>query len=503
MSRPVDWSPLDRGGDPVPGEPDVVEDGGAHYTRVAQAIAVAADRLRQIAGGLDMTSRAVDELREKSREVAGQVERAHERYAGVGAALTAYSGPHRTAQSDSSRALHDAVDARERLAAAQAQVSSAQGSLDRARQQASSAPPDAAPRDLSGLEGAVHTAQNRVQEAEDDLAAAKRLCDQAVEDRDAAADRAVRAIRDVEDSGDLEDGWWDDWGSKVAGVVAKVAGAIATVAGVAALAVAWIPVIGQAAAAVLGTIALVAAAVSFIANLSLALTDKGSWTNVVLDGISLATFGLGRAVIGGARAAYGGAQATARLSAGRFAALSPTTRAAQGMPASGSSATTISSLLGGSAIAGTSRGAARTMLSRAQAVRSWSLQAPFRTALDDLQALPANVARVFHSSNLAAAWAQLPGAAGRVFGTGGGTVAERLARFTANGDLVDHLTFVRGLHPAVVGGPEFVRATWLSAVGLGAQGTGSAVDGYQFVDLFSRSTDPVDRLHLTEPVRAR
>lgn len=57
-SRPVDWSPL-AGSDPVPGDPDRVEQLGSHYQRVASAISDAATKLRRIADHQDMHSEAV------------------------------------------------------------------------------------------------------------------------------------------------------------------------------------------------------------------------------------------------------------------------------------------------------------------------------------------------------------------------------------------------------------------------------------------------------------
>lgn len=98
--RPVDWSPL-AGRDPVPGEPDQVEELGGHYQRVASAISDAATKLRQIAERQDMQSEAVDAFRGTAREVADDISRAHERYDGVGRALIGYAPELRDAQSRS------------------------------------------------------------------------------------------------------------------------------------------------------------------------------------------------------------------------------------------------------------------------------------------------------------------------------------------------------------------------------------------------------------------
>jgi len=125
----------------------------------------------------------------------------------------------------------------------------------------------------------------------------------------------------------LKDGWWDNWGADVAAFVAKWAGRIATVCGIASLLVGWIPIVGQALAAVLGTIALVASVVSLVCNLALYLTGRGDLLNVVLDVVSVATFGLGRVAGAAAKVGYRGLRGASRLRAGTLAS-----RPAAGQP---------------------------------------------------------------------------------------------------------------------------------------------------------------------------
>src|SRR5690606_7722504 len=63
----------------------------------------------------------------------------------------------------------------------------------------------------------------------------------------------------------------------------------------------WIPVIGQALAAVLGAVALIAGVISLVCNLALAIWGDGSWTDVLLDAIGVLTFGVGRLFTAGAK----------------------------------------------------------------------------------------------------------------------------------------------------------------------------------------------------------
>lgn len=478
MSRPVDWSPLDLTADPVPGDPAGVQASGRHYQEVADAIETAAQRLREIADHSDMQSHAVDAMRDRAREVADDIWRAHTRYRGVGDALAAYATPLMHAQDEADSARLAAIEARQRLEEAQARLVSAASSLDAAIRAAANAPEDAPPADHSGLRGGVRAASDDVASAQQELDSAKGRAQAACEDRDLAAEQAIRAIQEVENSGDLNDSWWDDHGAQIVAEIARWAGAVAAFAGVAALVVGWIPVIGQALAAVLGTIALIAAALSLLANLALAMTGQGDWSDVVLDVVGLATFGIGRAVIGGTRAAYRGAQATARLNAGTIAATSRANRAAAGLPTSGSSATTIRTLMGGNALGNASRSQARRIVQGSRAVPSFSLRAPFTTAWRDVRSVPTNLA-AFNRSNLTQAWEQAPAAFSQLRSSA--TLTEAMARLTQNSDTLAHLSFTRVTHQAVQHGDEFARAARLTGVQVGAAGTAFGLDSYQLV----------------------
>ncbi len=482
MSRPVDWTPLDRDRDPVPGDYWQVETSGRRYREVADAIELAAKRLREIADANSMQGEAVEEFRSKALDVAKDIERAETRYRGVGDALVAYAPPLQNAQAQSADALQKARDARERLDQAERRASAAQDSLDDAADDA----------DTSDMERALSGHSAAAADAEADLAAARRLCDDAVTMRDEAADRAINAIKEVEDSGDLNDGWWDNWGSKLVSIIAEWAGKIAAVAGILALAVGWIPIIGQALAAALGTIALVASVVSLVANLTLALTGEGSWWNVALDAISVATFGIGRAISGGARAAYSGTRAASRLSAGRVAASSSRLQAA-GVTARNSRAIRV--LVGGDDIASVSRSAARNMAQRAARQPALSWTAPLRSARADIAELPANLRTIFNPANLAQAMRQAPGAAQEIrLAAGMRSWDEVAARLYGNSDYLAHSAFQAGLNPAVAASAEVTdwstRAAVRYGVGATAQMTGSSVDAYQLTGVHERLTTP-------------
>ena len=486
MSRPVDWSPLDLGADPVVGDPAQVEASGRHYQQVADAIEAAAARLREIVAATDMHGQMVDAFRDKARSVADDVTRAHTRYRGVGDALVAYAAPLEIAQSDSALALLRARDAQERLVRGRNAASAAQIGLE-----------GAAPEvDTTALTRAARNAESDVSTAMTELQAARNLCRDAIEDRDDAARRAVAAIREVEDSGDLKDGWWDNWGAKVVGVITDIAGAVAAIAGVAALLVGWIPIVGQVLAAALGTIALVASIVSLLGNIALASTGYRTLTDVLLDVVSVATFGVGRAVTAGARASFGATRGATRLAAGRAAATSPAVRAAAGLPG-GSSQSAIRAMTGADDVAALSRSQARSLVEAGRRSPAVSLTDPLSAARRGVADLPAQLSAL-RSADWAAALRGAPQAARDIVTAP--TWAERLARLYPNSPVLADAAFRGGVHPVIAAAPDVAshagRGATLTAVGVGAQATGSGVDTYQVIGLFGDEATPSESLQL-------
>ena len=333
--RPVDWSPL-AGRDPVPGDPDRVEQLGRHYQRVALAISDAAGKLRRIAEQQEMRSEAVEAFGEQAREVATDISRARERYDGVGRALTGYAPELREAQSESAAALVQARRAEDDAATAHRLAHVAQARI-------SAAPVGT---DITVDQGDHRRALVAAEVARDELAAARRRLDRAMECRDAAAWRALRLVEEVKDSGELNDSWWDNWGATIVHVIVKAADLIAVSAGVLALLVGWIPVLGQALAAILGTVALVASVVSLVGNIALALAGDGEWSEVAWSALGVLSFGVGRAAIGALRVSALGVRGASRLVAGQLAAQSVAARVTAGLPGSGNSMTAIRSMLG-------------------------------------------------------------------------------------------------------------------------------------------------------------
>jgi hypothetical protein len=495
--RPSDWYPVEMWEDPTPGDADATVDAGRHYRDVADAIETAARRLREIASAPDMESEAVEAFVGKAEEVANNIDRAHERYRGVGDALYTYGFQLGRAQDDADDALRRAIAAREDAGAARARLDTARQNLQQAQDDDAAAPPEAPPADLSGHQSAVSRAEGDVADAEMAWQRAISDAQQAKEDAESAARAAREAIEDVKDSGDLNDSTWDN----VAGALKKLAdfaGMVAAVCGILALAVGWIPVIGQALAAVLGTIALVAGLVSLLCNVALLIGGKGSLKSVILDLVGVLSFGIGRAVVAGARGAYRGAQGLARMNAGRLAATSPASRLAAGLPG-GSSASAIRGMLGGNnAISNLTRVQARSMLQAGRSAPVFSASAPFTSAWDDVTSIGSNLSTVSNRSNLSAALSQSRGSWNAIT-DGSSSMAERLARFTGNSDALAHIDFTHSIDAAVRQGDMFTRATALTGVQFGTTGLSFGLDTYQFVtsDLWADTfNSPADQMNL-------
>ncbi|MGH3295754.1 MAG: hypothetical protein ACRDP7_28540, partial [Trebonia sp.] len=155
--------------------------------------------------------------------------------------------------------------------------------------------------------------------AADTITAARSTLTRATEIRDAAAANAAALIDSAISSDGLADSAWDrftnfiDEHAGLISAVSSIAGWVATVTGTLALLVGWIPIVGQALAAVLGTVALAASVVAFLSDVLLKIGGKGSWADLALDTIAVASFGLGRAAVGAVKDSAILARATGRI----------------------------------------------------------------------------------------------------------------------------------------------------------------------------------------------
>ncbi|MGW6485921.1 MULTISPECIES: putative T7SS-secreted protein [unclassified Streptomyces] len=316
MSRPRagEWQVIGESSDPVPGDPEEVARLGRDLRKTAEAIQKQAKEIKALSSVESWKSKAAREFRGEAEEAEGKLRKAFKRYDAAADALgervfeggpsKEYASELHRAQAMADKALRDAQDAHDEQA-------SSDGAIDKL-------PKDTAEDDpqRKKLEKRQEAATSAMAAARKDLAAAKDI-------RDAAAKRARDAIRTAIDHDGLKDGTWDkfkDWVHDNAGwmnVILKWSGWVATICGTLSLLVGWIPIIGQALAGVLGSIALLATVISLLGHVLLALAGEGSWFDVALDVVGLATLGIGRGAIAGAKGASLAAKGLGRSAAAR------------------------------------------------------------------------------------------------------------------------------------------------------------------------------------------
>jgi hypothetical protein len=256
-------------------------------------------------------------------DAAGKLAKAHDRYLAAGQALGSsltgpgYAGALDQAQSLSLRALNQAQQAWPAMRAQLACVEvagkgfvpyagapltlfPAQPQLDSSGNPVLMVAPAAASTQL-------RTAVSRYNASALEYRTANGWLAEAVAQRDAAAARAAAAIaaaigadgledqtglwHDITSAADAAFGWGEQHWAQVVGDIATVCGWIATALGVLALIFAFIcPPL----AAALEGMALTLTEVAAVCHLILAIFGKGSWADLGLDMVSLATFGWGR-----------------------------------------------------------------------------------------------------------------------------------------------------------------------------------------------------------------
>ena len=322
MTRPADWSPL-AGSDPVPGDPYGVAALGQRFQATAQEINGAAQRLRTMCTDTYWDSGAGEAFRQQSVQTAGKLAAAFDRYDAAARALgtdpadsspsTAarpnYAGSLDQAQALSLQALTPAQDAAatQRITLSQlsgygpwlaplALTPDASGHLP-VPVPLLPAPSATVREDIAGLVSRYNAAADTITASRSTVARATAMRDQAAANTAALIDSAIG-------SDGLADSFWDkftnfiDEHAALLQKISEISGWVATVAGTLALLVGWIPIVGQALAAVLGTIALAASILTLLSDSLLKLGGKGSWFDIALDVIAVASFGLGRAAVG-------------------------------------------------------------------------------------------------------------------------------------------------------------------------------------------------------------
>ncbi|MFD2797421.1 hypothetical protein ACFS27_27960 [Promicromonospora vindobonensis] len=301
----MSWEPL-ASSNPIPGDPTMSQSAGAYYGTIADSMAEAYTALGVIENMEGFQSDAVEQLRGKAEDVKAEVIKAKDRYAAASTALTQYAVDHQDAQDAAHALLLRAQEAQETAQADQRAADAAQTEFDGAVSTARSTGEELD----SDARGSLTNANNAAESSRAVLSGIIGELPGIVDAWHTKAGNAATTIKEAAAKDDLKDGWWEKWGSKVAGFVSKWAGKIAMWAGIAALVLGWVPILGQ----ILTAIAIIATVAALVADIALVLNGEGDWVNVLLGVISVASFGIGRIVgaAGKATAARGMAQGASR-----------------------------------------------------------------------------------------------------------------------------------------------------------------------------------------------
>ena len=322
MGRPADWTPL-AAADPVPGDPLDVALTGARLQQVADQITADVNWLRSLCTAQFWDSGAGQAFQGQVDDAAGKLARAHTRYLAAGQALGSslsgpgYAGALDQAQALSLRALNQAQSAwsvlRAQLAAAElanhgfAPYEGAPLSLYPGQPRLDSSGNPVLMISPAGAGPQLSAAVSRYNASALEYRTANGWLAEAVAQRDQAAARAAAQIQaaigadglqdqtglwhDITSAADAAFGWTEQHWAQVLGDIANVCGWIASALGILALVFAFIcPPFALA----LESMALTLTEVAAVCHLVLAIFGKGSWADVGLDMISLATFGWGR-----------------------------------------------------------------------------------------------------------------------------------------------------------------------------------------------------------------
>ncbi|WAU79077.1 hypothetical protein O1Q96_04505 [Streptomyces sp. Qhu-G9] len=275
--------------DPVPGDPDQLVALGRKLRKTADELGRQIRNLKAISKVDSWDSDAGKEFRKKAEGSQGKLEAAYKRYDAAADAIgsdihevsgsyqdqlhapsTNYASDLHRAQNIADSALKEAREADERKSSTRKSLDSLSGKDGK--------------EERERLEGKMDAASGDIEAAREKIEAAKRI-------RDEAAKKAREAIDDIISHDSLKDGFWDKFLDDVNNWTAK----IATVCGIAAMLVGWIPVIGQALAGLLGTIAMTASLIGLVCTVIQFARGDADWMDLGVAALGFLAAGVGKA----------------------------------------------------------------------------------------------------------------------------------------------------------------------------------------------------------------
>lgn len=277
MARPPDyeWAVLDESQDPIPGDPYEVRAESTRLSKMAGTIHDQINMLKDIAGD-ENVGHFADKLRDKANELTGDLAKVATRYDQVSGCLKNWADDLEYCQSESLKALAKAQQAAPTANAPE--IKPGPGSPPPTPQQQQQA--QAAERVKSAAQGELNDAKQQLADAKNH--------------RDDRGNYWKNKIESA-DHDSLKDSWWDgfkDFVHEHAGLI-KLLADVCTwiVTGLLILSL-FIPGLdlatGPLLALVLGTMGA-----ALLGHTALALSGDGSWIDVGLDVVAIATFGGG------------------------------------------------------------------------------------------------------------------------------------------------------------------------------------------------------------------
>ncbi|MFE1798322.1 hypothetical protein ACFW9L_19470 [Streptomyces sp. NPDC059517] len=273
----------------MPGDPDQLVGLGKKLRKTADELGRQVRNLKAISKVDSWDSDAGKEFRKKAEGSQGKLEAAYKRYDAAAVAIgstihevgggyqdqlhtpsTNYASDLNRAQKIADSALKEAREADERRSATRKSIDGLSGSNVK--------------EDKGKLEGKLDLASGEIEAAREKVESAKRI-------RDDAARKAREAIDDIISHDSLKDGYWDSFLDEVNNWSAK----IATACGIAAMLVGWIPIIGQALAGVLGTIAMTASLIGLVCTVIQFARGDADWMDLGVAALGFLAAGIGKA----------------------------------------------------------------------------------------------------------------------------------------------------------------------------------------------------------------
>ncbi|MCL7489889.1 hypothetical protein M8I34_00200 [Streptomyces sp. MCA2] len=262
--RPTDWQPLAET-DPIPGDPEDIRDEVTKMKNLAKTLRDQARILRKAEDGDALRGNYADKIREKSGELDKRFRETAGRYERVVGDLGKWANDLEGFQDRADGILRRAKHANE------------EHSADLKKKEAKAEKDGGDPPDYVD---------------DSHLATYRKQLNEVTADRDAAAEKCARNIGD-DISDVLEDSTWENFAdglSTTLDVLGYLGTAIAIV-GIFCTPAGWIVGIG-----------LAIGVASLLGHSLLAITGKGSWTDVAFDAIGLVTMGLGGKALTGLKA---------------------------------------------------------------------------------------------------------------------------------------------------------------------------------------------------------